>query len=164
MLLRLAPAVAAGRAIFAAAAVVGSSVGHFSAPHAHAQLPSFVLAFFLLLGTVWRTNSPRALLAASLGAQVLVHLIGVLSAHVALVTPGMVFFHSVTAVIAWVLMWKFEALWDSLNSAMTAVFGSRRLVVARPPGVTLLPVSFIGTHRMRLLRLTLTRRGPPVLA
>ena len=164
MLLRLAPAVAAGRAFFAAAAVVGSAVGHLSGAHAHAQLPSFLLAFFLLLGTAWRTNDPRVLLAASLGVQLLVHLIGVMSAHVAPVTPGMVGFHSAAAVIAWVLMWKFETLWWSLTSAITAVFGSHLLTVMTPAVLAHSSVSFVGTHRIRLLCFTHSRRGPPVLA
>ena len=165
MLLRLAPAFATGRALFAAAAVIGSSAGHFVGDHAHAHIPSMVLAFFLLLGTAWRTNNPRVLFAAAVSVQALIHVGGMVAAHVPFFSLQMAAFHATLAVIAWLLMWKFEQLWANLTAAITAVFHAHELRARTPFPLILLPhhaPRAVGT--LTLLFSTHIRRGPPVLA
>ena len=165
MLLRLAPTVAIGRALFAAAAVVGSSTSHFLGAHAHAHLPTIVFAFFLLLGTAWRTSDPRILFLAAVGVQVVVHLGGALTSQAPLISSSMVLFHSVLAVLAWVLMWKFEILWSSMTSALQSVFGAPRIPTVTVPEFLSL---FVAVPRRSpqsiMLGSTHVRRGPPALA
>ena len=98
-MLRLAPVVAAGRALFAAATVLASAQGHASVGHSHFDLPSVLLAFFMLLFVSWRTNNPSALFAAALAAQGLVHVLGApMSGDVPVV---MFMVHGIGAVVAW---------------------------------------------------------------
>lgn len=165
MLLRLAPAIAIGRALFAAAAVIGSSAEHFSGQHGHAQIPTMVLCFFGLLATAWRTNNPRVLLLAAISVQVVIHTAGVFTGNVTGLTPAMAGFHMGMAVIAWLLLWNFEAIWCSLSSAVQWVFRALELA---PQSV---PVFIrVRSERSQLVLANLLdtsthpRRGPPVLA
>lgn len=165
MLLRLAPAIAIGRALFAAAAVIGSSAGHFAGDHAHAQVPTITLAFFVLLAAAWRTNNPRTLFLAALSVQVLIHFAGVATAHVTVLTASMVLFHAGMAIAAWLLLWQFEAMWHSVSSALHAALHAIEIAAQAPP----LLVRGRAAHSQRVLANLLDtsthpRRGPPVLA
>lgn len=165
MLLRLAPAIATGRALFAAAVVMGSSVGHFTGEHAHAQMPTITLAFFVLLATAWRTNNPRTLFLAALSVQVMIHFGGVATAHVTVLTPSMVMFHAGMAITAWLLLWHFEAIWHSLSSALQAVLHAIEIAAQAPP--LLIRVLTVRSQRVLADLLdtsTHPHRGPPVLA
>ena len=162
-MLRLAPVVAAGRSLFAAATVLASAQGHASVGHSHFDLPSVLLAFFMLLFVSWRTNNPSALFAAALAAQGLVHVLGApMSGDVPVV---MFMVHGIGAVVAWLLVWRFEALWTAATTALTAALHVLFADVSRPITTNTMPALIIRTGAVvPAFASVLSRRGPPVLA
>lgn len=162
-MLRLAPVVAAGRALFAAATVLASAQGHATVGHSHFDGPSVVLAFFMLLFVSWRTNNPRALFVAALATQALVHLLGApMSGGVPI---AMVAVHGVGAVAAWLLVWRFETLWTTATAALTSALGLLFVELPTPIATNVLPV-FVTRNDSPLpfLVSVMTRRGPPAFA
>ena len=163
MFLPLTPVIAAGRAIFAAAAVGASGLGHAGVGHGHMDFSSMILAFFILLAAAWRTNCPRKLLAASLMAQLVVHFTAPSGMHN--LTPHMLLLHAGCAVLAWILLWKFELCWEVLSSALCRLLGTLFVHTVRPWSPA--RVAVVTAHQLKrflLLENSQVRRGPPVFA
>ena len=162
-MLRLEPVVASSRALFAAATVLVCAQGHASVGNSHLDLPSVVLAFFVLLFVSWRTNNPRTLFVAALAAQGLVHLRG---APISGDAPiGMFAVHGAGAMVAWLLLWHFEAVWGTVTAALTCamhvLFGDRQ---AQTTIVTMPALVGRRSGALPVFVSVLSRRGPPVLA
>ena len=162
-MLRLAPVVAAGRALFAAATVLASAQGHATAGHSHLDLPSVLFAFFMLLFVSWRTNSPRALCVAALAAQSLVHFLGApMSGDTSI---AMFAVHGIGAVVAWLLVWRFEALWTTATSALSCalhvLFGDLPTPTTAKTTPAFVTASGAG---LSALVSNVSRRGPPAFA
>ena len=179
MFLALAPTIAGGRLAFTAAVVTSSAVAHSEFGATGVDLPSIILAFFLLLLAAWTTRNPLVLLAAALGSQVVLHfgsmwaaqsnalLIG--APHHALqhslahsTTPSMVFLHSLASVVAWVLLWRFETAWEGLARVVRAVAEAFTVVPIAAPRLVraFIDTTLLGLESCANLQ-RIHRRGPP---
>ena len=179
MFLELSPTLAGGRFAFAAAAVTSSAIAHSEFGAMGVDLPSVIVAFFLLLLASWTTRNSVVLLGAALGSQVVLHfgsmwaaesnamLIG--APHHVLqhsmqhtVTPSMLGLHAIASIVAWVLLWRFEVAWEGIARVVRAVVSAFTSVpIAAPRFVrACIDTTLLGLESFRDSRHVL-RRGPP---
>lgn len=176
MFLPLSSTIAGGRAVFAAAVMASSAAAHVHLGGMGFDLPSLLIGFLLLVGVAWSTNRPAALLAAAVASQFVLHVGGAFTANAHTghlpameaahgLTLGMMLLHSIGAVAAWLLLWRFEVLWRAVVDATHRLTSACTVVAAAAPVLT--PAfSFIPNRRAasRFAFGAMQRRGPPVFA
>jgi hypothetical protein len=156
--LALSPVIATGRALFAFTVTVLSMSGHAALGAHHFDVSRLVLAFLLLLGIAWRSNDARALLGASAIAECLVH------GGIPVGSLTMFSLHVSGTMLAFFLIWKFEALWAVCVEVLRPLLQPLLLPHLQPFVAVVANTEWRNPFVSLFRRLSTPVRGPPDFA